>query len=386
MTFTIGIVSDRVEPYFFGGYEHQIYNLATALSAREEVHVYTSLEKMIERKDNITFHKIITNNFKASMFSRNYYHSMLFSLLLSFKVRNIIKNDIIIFEAIPYLHLLLFPLFSIFRRQKLVLKIDEAWFSYTDKPGFLGKLELTLIKLLIKIALKYSDLVIVNNTPTSDTLIYNFGMNNEKIIIAPLALNLKRILNYKISSSIKKYDAIYVGRLSSIKHVEDLIRASYNLKKNYFINLSVAVVGDGEQMKWLKRLTLSLNLDVTFFGYVEEQRKFQLLSESKFFVLPSIREGLSISTLEAQFSGIPCIVAEPLHREVFGPSDFIKDNYNGLYYKAGDVDDLTEKIFYLMKNPEEISRLSLNALNDFNGYDFDFLANKIINRMVTSDF
>ena len=59
---------------------------------------------------------------------------------------------------------------------------------------------------------------------------------------------------------------------------------------------------------------------VQFIGFIDEARKRQLLSEADVFVQLSIREGLSIATLEALASGVPCVVSNlPGVREPITP-------------------------------------------------------------------
>jgi glycosyltransferase involved in cell wall biosynthesis len=48
---------------------------------------------------------------------------------------------------------------------------------------------------------------------------------------------------------------------------------------------------------------------VRFVGFIDEERKRSLLGETDVFVQLSTREGLSIATLEALASGVPCLVS-----------------------------------------------------------------------------
>ena len=57
-----------------------------------------------------------------------------------------------------------------------------------------------------------------------------------------------------------------------------------------------------------------------FIGFIDEARKRSILSETDVFVQLSIREGLSIATLEALASGVPCVVSNlPGVREPITP-------------------------------------------------------------------
>ncbi len=59
---------------------------------------------------------------------------------------------------------------------------------------------------------------------------------------------------------------------------------------------------------------------MTFLGFIDEARKRSVLTETDVFVQLSTREGLSIATLEALASGVPCVVSNlPGVREPITP-------------------------------------------------------------------
>ena len=379
--FTISFLTDKVEPFFVGGYEHQIFNLAKSMKKFGSTVVFTTMDKGSQNIDGIEFRKVISNKFKKIAQTRNLFHDFCFFLLLPIKIRKIAHKGILVIEAIPYIHLIYAPFFKWYTGSKLVLKVDEAWYSYTDIKGLIGKIELLLIRLLLKIGFHFSDYIIVNNNPTADTIVANYGIDRKKIIKAPFALDLKRLKDFPKSKIDKQFDLIFVGRLTSIKHVKDIILALELLKKKFSIELRTVIVGGGELLNDLNDLAKKLDVKVFFTGMVDETTKYSYLGKSKIFILPSMREGLSISTLEAQYFGLPCIVARPKKYEVFGPNDFILDGFNGLLYEAGVVEDLADKIFYLIHNPETFLRMTKNSGREMYKFDFDYLANELIERI-----
>ena len=87
-------------------------------------------------------------------------------------------------------------------------------------------------------------------------------------------------------------------------------------------------------MKWnvillyLIRLAKKLEIQniVNFHGELEDP--FSLLSEADTFVLPSLSEGTSRSSMEALFLGVPCIL-----RDIDGNSELIQDGINGALFQ-----------------------------------------------------
>ena len=60
--------------------------------------------------------------------------------------------------------------------------------------------------------------------------------------------------------------------------------------------------------------------NVIFVGHTNEVTKYLHIMDV--FVLPSFTEGLSLVTVEAQVSGLPCVVSTGLPDEIYLPTKF----------------------------------------------------------------
>jgi glycosyltransferase involved in cell wall biosynthesis len=100
-----------------------------------------------------------------------------------------------------------------------------------------------------------------------------------------------------------------ISRLVPRKNVHVLIAAVERLAKEG-APLSLAIAGTGPEEERIRRLAGALPGIVQFIGFIDEARKRAVLSESDVFVQLSTREGLSIATLEALASGVPCLVSD----------------------------------------------------------------------------
>jgi glycosyltransferase involved in cell wall biosynthesis len=110
-----------------------------------------------------------------------------------------------------------------------------------------------------------------------------------------------------------------VSRLVPRKNVHLLIAAVEQLVKEGAA-LSLVVAGTGPEEGRIRRLAEQSGGVVRFAGFIDEARKRALLAESDVFVQLSTREGLSIATLEALASGVPCLVSNlPGVREPITP-------------------------------------------------------------------
>lgn len=132
----------------------------------------------------------------------------------------------------------------------------------------------------------------------------------------------------------------YVGRLESIKGVDDFLAAVVPLKKEY-PSLDIQVIG------WYKEghpLVSQYERDVRFTGLREDIPA--ILSTTDIFVLPSHSEGLSNALMEAMASGCACIASH-----VGGNSYLIQNGVSGLLFPAGDVEALRAHIKRLVDDP-----------------------------------
>ena len=79
--------------------------------------------------------------------------------------------------------------------------------------------------------------------------------------------------------------------------------------------------------------------------------------ESSIFVLSSRFEGFGLVLTEAMTMSIPCVSFDcPV-----GPNEIIINNENGLLARPEDINDLAEKIIYMIKNKDERIRMGRNA-------------------------
>lgn len=110
-----------------------------------------------------------------------------------------------------------------------------------------------------------------------------------------------------------------ISRLVPRKNIHVLIAAVEHLVKEG-AELTLVVAGTGPEEDRIRRMAQRLPGVVRFLGFVDEARKRRLLSEIDVFVQLSTREGLSIATLEALASGVPCVVSNlPGVREPITP-------------------------------------------------------------------
>ncbi|MGC8621630.1 MAG: glycosyltransferase family 4 protein [Caldisphaera sp.] len=356
----IALVVDRIYPFFIGGYEIALYNIFRRMGEEMDITVYTTKNKDIQiphlKIENISDFSNYTNMKDV--------HSvkgiLIFFYNLFMHLRKIGKNDIVFISTIPYLG---YPLFLKMINSRVKVSIFyEAWFNYPESV-FIR----LLLRRIIKGIVNGSSEIIAISSVTALSLKENYGVQSVRVI--PLGLDLDII--DKTLPGDKGFDVIFVGRLSSIKRINDLIIAVSILKEDR-ISVNTGILGDGPQLNELKEMTSKLGIkEITFLGKVSEEEKYSILKSSRVFVNPSEREGFSIATLEAMACGCVPIVSKPEIKELFGTSHFVRNMENGLYYEVGDYREMAEKIRILLENDDIYYKLKANALTEARKYTWD---------------
>jgi glycosyltransferase involved in cell wall biosynthesis len=140
----------------------------------------------------------------------------------------------------------------------------------------------------------------------------------------------------------KEVTVTYVGRLESVKGVEDFLAAAVSLRSE-FPGLTVQVAGwypDGHS------LVEAYRHDVKFLGLRKDIPA--ILSQTDIFVLPSYSEGLSNALMESMSSGCACIASD-----VGGNRFLIQNGISGFLFPAGDREALAAHLRRLLKDPSK---------------------------------
>lgn len=154
---------------------------------------------------------------------------------------------------------------------------------------------------------------------------------------------------------IKKDGVTLVGtiaRLAPQKGLSHFIRAAALLAPR-FPQLKFVVIGDGPVKKFLERMVHKMDLKgrVFFTGYMEDIPS--VMSKLDVFVLPSYKEGLSITLLEALAAARPVVASR-----TGGIPEIIMHNKTGKLIMPGDSRALAEAVEYFLLNPDEAKRMA----------------------------
>ncbi|HZY91834.1 MAG TPA: glycosyltransferase family 4 protein [Thermoplasmata archaeon] len=368
----IAFIVDKIAPEYTGGYEERVWSFALGLARSHEVRVYTALTTPGSTgQQNPRKMRCGPYLARRRVTSRSVSHSVLYSLGLLSNPFGKWSPDAVVVEAIPYLHLYSMRRWIDSLSCAKLLDVVEAWARYLPGRGLLAGPSLGLIRSLLALGLAWSDMAIVAASPTAISLSKHYGFDRTRVIPTGVELPKSESRHEGVAAE-DLYDFATLGRLVPDKRQSDFIEALGILRATGW-NGRAVVIGDGPSLSRLQVLAREADLDsrIDFPGRVSHKEKFELLNNSRIFVLCSEREGQSISTLEALACGLPAIVAQPAYEEVFGVSDLVTDRVNGLCYPAGETRALARCMRLLLDDPESRRRYSEAATLAAGRYNWD---------------
>jgi glycosyltransferase involved in cell wall biosynthesis len=172
----------------------------------------------------------------------------------------------------------------------------------------------------------------------------------------------KKIVNYVKDKFIRKnsLNLIFVGGLDKahyFKGISILLNSLFLLEPKAW---RLQIIGDGDMRAEYETLSKNLNLDdrVEFKGRLNDNDLIKAVQDSDLLVLPSINnnEAFGIVLIEALACGVPVIASDlPGVRSVF------TDKQEGLLFKTGDIQDLKNKLEFILRHEDERKKMALAA-------------------------
>lgn len=103
---------------------------------------------------------------------------------------------------------------------------------------------------------------------------------------------------------------IYAGKLSRLKGVDLLLRACRLLDPKKFSLTLIGDSSDADEQRLIEQLCASLTLPLQRFPRQDNAALPAFYAQADLFILPTLREGLAISILEALACGLPCLMSD----------------------------------------------------------------------------
>jgi len=169
--------------------------------------------------------------------------------------------------------------------------------------------------------------------------------------VVPNGVRLKAFGELHDTSERGLKQVLFVGRLSSVKGIDYLIKAAKIVVKQHE-DATFLIVGDGEERQSLKALAKGYENCIKFCGHISRRDLVELYKSSAVLVLPSFTrlEAFGIVLLEAMACETPVIASQ-----IPGVLDVIGEG--GFLVKPCSSQSIATAIQHIFENPANARRM-----------------------------
>lgn len=263
------------------------------------------------------------------------------------------KFDIIHFNKNSNANILLMLMVKLFSKSKVIVH------SHNTKPSFNNKLFVFLNYLNRPVVRKFADKKLAVSRVASDWL---FGSQKSNMTIVRNGIDIDTFkysdhdrvrLRSELGINKNQHVLLHVGRFTNQKNHQFLIRIFKKIVEQD--NSCVLIlVGDGPDKAESEKLVSKLNLSDSVIFIPKTRHVNYYLSAADIFVFPSLYEGLPISLVEAEASGIDIVASNTIASETF---------FNSNVYQL----DLSSEIKWTQKINELFSTINFDS-SDYSEY------------------
>lgn len=195
----------------------------------------------------------------------------------------------------------------------------------------------------------YRNIPIITVSESQKRILQEFGV--QEIYIVPEGLSITPLV--EVPKKETKPTVAFIGRLRGYKLPDHALQAFALIKKE-LPDARMFVIGEGYMRPRLERMNVK---GVTFYGKVDNQTKFALLSKAHLVLVPSVEEGWGLVVTESNAMGTPTAAYD-----VPGLRDSVKDGQTGIVVNSNSPEGLAGAALKLLKDEESLTKLSQNAL------------------------
>ena len=213
--------------------------------------------------------------------------------------------------------------------------------------------------ILYRKAFKYNKKVIFQNQDDIDEVIKRKYIKRDKcVLVNGSGVNMER---FKRNPLPKENVFLMVSRVLKEKGVVEYFEASKIVKDKYKDKVRFMFVGEIDKTNYAvdteKLQSFVEHGTVELIPETDDVASY--ITKARFFVLPTYyREGVPRVNLEALSMGRPIITTF-----MPGCKETVIDKKNGLFVKTKDVDDLVEKMEWMINHPKEVEKMATESYN-----------------------
>lgn len=239
-----------------------------------------------------------------------------------------------------YIHSIEWELFSKSISQKNLFRNSISFFTKAASRCLYNKCSLLMVP-----SLEVAEILNWHSIRTKKRIVH-LGTDTSKFRPPDNKKDIKRKIGINPEHTVIGFS----GRIGREKDLVTLYRAFLRLRKSYD-RLILLIIGKGVQEL---RIMLESKKDVIVVEYADNIVPY--LQAMDIYVMPSLTETSSLSTMEAMSCGI-AVVSTPVGHI----KDYIKDSYNGFFFNKQNPYELSKKLAVLLDDKKLRANMGENA-------------------------
>lgn len=248
--------------------------------------------------------------------------------------------------------------------------------EYEFCPEAYSWMEKFYMRLTIKKSCQWANGIISVSENTKKDLIDLYKVSTEKIVVVYEGYEDYKKFKRESLNTTEKY-FLFIGRIEQRKNIGNVVRAFEKFKEKNKSEYKLVLAGRrGFGYEKIKEIIESSKFkkDIDELGFINEDKKWELLKNSKGFIFATLYEGFGIPILEAQSVGCPVIASNNSSiPEVAGTSALLVDPY--------DTDEIAEKMEQLASNEDFRNTIVKRGFENVEKFSWSKCAQQIANEL-----
>lgn len=236
-----------------------------------------------------------------------------------------------------------------------------------DVSGRFGVIFKLYKKTLLPFVIRRAAQVITLSEEQRQLVIERYKAKPERVCVIPNGASAEFFSTKRRTFRSKPVKLLFVGRFALQKNVPRLLKALPLIKNPVELHL----VGDGEKRSEIEGLIKQLSLqNVKLHGRQGGRKLIASYEDADIFVVPSDREGMPLTLIEAAASGLPIVASK-----VQGLREFVGSV--GVLVDRPSPKNFAREIDKLIDNPNRLKSLSAASRKWANDYSWSNLVKEI---------
>ena len=180
-----------------------------------------------------------------------------------------------------------------------------------------------------------------------------YGMHRDRTIVFPWGVDLEQFFPLKNHSGSRLF-TLFCNRAWEPRYGVDVLANAFASVAGSRSDVKLLLLAGGSQAGVIHQILLRSGVDdrVTYAGQVPQKELPRYYQMADLFISPSHVDGSSVSLMEAQACGLPCLVSDiPANRE------WVSEGINGWLFEDGDANALAAKILLIMNRRESLGKV-----------------------------